>query len=1109
MKDIQTPVLALPHFDPQARRIARELPAGMTLAEIVRVTLPMLAEEDLRQCRVALVTPQGSEVILPEHWARVRPRPGVHVVIRVISDKSALRSILSVVVAIAAVAAGQAWALGAVGSAQFAISSALITAGITVVGNLLINALIPPVKPDDRDAENRYAISGFRNTLDPDGAVPVVLGQIRYAPPFAALSYSEIVGDWQYIRTAFNFGEGQVGISDIRIGETSISEFTNVETETRSGLAGDLPLSLYPQQVAEEAISVELTRPLPRDELGEIIEGEPSIETPVVRTTGADAVGASVILSFPSGLIRFNKEGQKRTEEVAVRIEHRLAEAEEWQEVETLEIRGQKLESFYRQHTWTFPSRGRWQVRLIMLTDETTDSQRQRRCTWAALHTLRPEYPLNYPRPLALISARIKATHQLSGALDNCSAFVQRICLDYDHVTGTWIERATSNPASLYRYALQSPAQQKAVADAAIDLQQLQDWHDFCRLKNLKYDRVQDKVQTPLREVLTEIAAAGRATPRHDGVKWGVTTDRAQDLVVDHISPRNSWDFRCTRTYFTPPHAFKVKFQDATNDFKSAERIIRWPGYEGEILTTEGLELPGKTDPDEIWIEARRRMYEALYRPDVYQATQTGHLRTATRGDKVMVSHDVLDKFQRAARVKDIVGRLVELDERISMQAGESYAIRFRVFADEEDTIGQSVVRTVRTDENARSVIYVQGEGSMPIAGDLVHFGIAGVESFPAIVNRVEATEDGHSILYMLDEATIIDDLLDADTVPAWSGRVGAEIDENLLQPSAPRFVSVATGISGTGSANLVEYLLEPGSGAVATAQYEIWHRLTSSGEWTEVTVAVATGGGTLTSYSAGNTIELQARGISSTGQIGPWTGTVVVVVGEADADIPAALDDDAIDITTLLGGALIQVATGTDTATTGLQVYRSQSATLDRETDAAGARIGVTPLQSYSITLGDTTREELVTGGNMDAAANWTAGANWAVSGGVAQHTAGAADTVSQAFETAAGKWYRLSYDVSGRSAGTVTPRLTGGSVRAGSPAGADGQFADRIQATTGNDTLSFLASADFNGALDNLSAYLETDACLAQGAHYIWIEPQNEDGLPGPVSGPFLITI
>lgn len=1109
MTPLPTPVLAVPHLGPENRRIDRELPAGLTLQEILEATLPSLPKAEHAQCRIALVTPHGSQIVLPQYWSRVRPRPGVRVVIRVVSDKSALRSVLSVVIAIAAVAAGQYWAIGAIGSSTFAISSALITAGVTIVGNLLINALIPPVKADDRDAENRYSISGFRNTVNQNGAVPVVFGQIRYAPPFAALSYTEIVGDWQYIRTAFNLGEGQLSISDIRIGETSIGEYTSVETETRDGLDTDLPLSLYPQQVAEEAVSVELTRPLPRDDLGEIIEDDPAIETPVVRTTGADANGTSIILSFPSGLVRFNDNGKKLTEAVSVRIEHRLAEAEEWQEVDTLDIRAKKLESFYRQYSWTFPSRGRWQVRMTMLTDENTDSQRQRRCMWAAIQTLRPEYPLNYPRPLALISARIKATHQLSGALDNCSAFLQRVCPDYDADTGTWIERATSNPASLYRFALQSPAYQKAVGDAGIDIDQLQGWHDFCREKGLKYDSVQDQAGTKLRDVLTEIAAAGRATPRHDGVKWGVTIDRAQDQVVAHINPRNSWDFRCTRTYVTPPHAFRVKFQDATNDFKDAERVIRWPGYEGDIEITEGLELPGKTDPAEIWIEARRRMYEAIYRPDVYRATQSGSIRAATRGDKVMVSHDVLDKFQRAARVKSVVGQLVELDERITMTPGESYAIRFRVFADEEDTIGESVVSTVRTDETARSVIYVHTGNSMPQEGDLVHFGQAGVESFAAIVNRVEATQDGHQILYMIDEAPIIDELLEADTVPAWSGRVGAEIDENLLQPSAPRFASVATGIAGTGSSNLVIYLLEPGSGAVATAQYEIWHRLTSSAEWTEVTISSAAGGGEISSYAKGNTVELKARGISATGQTGPWSATVIVVVGEADAAIPAALDDEAIDITTLLGGALIQVATGADDATTGLQVYRSRSATLDRETDAVGSPISVTPLQSYSITLGDTTREELITGGNMDTSAAWTAAANWTVAAGIAQHTAGAADALTQAFATETGKWYRLSFSITGRTAGSVTPRLTGGSTRTGSAVSADGSFSDRIQATTGNDTLEFLASSDLDGAIDDVSAYLETDACLDQGAHYIWIEPQNDDGVPGPASGPFMITI
>ncbi|NUB46586.1 hypothetical protein GEU84_019510 [Fertoebacter nigrum] len=100
--------------------------------------------------------------------------------------------------------------------------------------------------------------------------------------------------------------------------------------------------------------------------------------------------------------------------------------------------------------------------------------------------------------------------------------------------------------------------------------------------------------------------------------------------MVDHLTPRNSRDFQSRRNCIDPPHAFRVKFKDATNEWKDAERLIRWPGHTGEITITEALELPGKTRPDEIWREARRRMYEAIYRPDLHEVMQDGPVRVAT-----------------------------------------------------------------------------------------------------------------------------------------------------------------------------------------------------------------------------------------------------------------------------------------------------------------------------------------------------------------------------------------------------------------------------------------------------------------------------------------------
>jgi hypothetical protein len=655
-------------------------------------------------------------------------------------------------------------------------------------------------------------------------------------------------------------------------------------------------------------------------------------------------------------------------------------------------------------------------------------------------------------------------------------------------------------------------ANPKPVADAGIDLEQLQDWHDFCRIKGLHYDRVLEDAQMTLRDALTEVAAAGRATPRHDGQRWGVTIDRPQEFVVDHISPRNSREFKSSRSYFEPPHAMRVKFQDASNEYKSTERLVRWPGYEGPITRTEALELPGKTDATEVAREATRRMFEAMYRPDSHQVMQDGPIRVATRGDLVMLSHDVLDRVQVAARVKAVSGHIIEIDEEVLMLEEETYAIRFRVLpaagSGDEDTIGTSVICPVRTDAGYRQILTLDGSGPIPVAGDLVHFGPASSESMPMIVSGVEAAQDFASLIRLVDASPVIDELTDAAEIPAWSGRIGAEIDENLVQPSAPRFASIRSGVSGTGVANQIDFLIEAGSGTVQTASFEVSHRLAGLA-WTIESIPAANGGGSVTAYAGGAAVELRARGLSPAGVYGPYSATIAIVVGADDAGIPAALDDDAITVTNLLGGALVQAATGSDVNTSQIQVYRSMSPVLDRETDAVGEPYVVAPFQSYSIALGDTTRSNLLGGSGMNDAGAWTLDAGWAIAGGLATHTPGTTDAISQDLIATAGKYYRLGYVLSGVVAGTITPQLSGGSLRLGTTQLVDGSFSDRIQAVTGNDTVAWVADASFDGSLDEAIAYLETTSCLDQGTHFVWLEPQNEDGVPGPLSGPFTATV
>ena len=1109
-----TPVLIAPLFDPGVGRIDMEMPAGLTIAQMVARGLPDLPEADRLQARVILVTPAAAWAIDPLHWHVTRPKPGVQVVIRIVPGKSAMRSVLMIAVSVASVALGGP--LGGMLASTFGGSGALWTAaatlGINVLGSLLVNALIPPPQP--REERPSYAISGWRNRFEPDAAVPVVLGKMRYAPPFAASSWTEIVGDLQYVRALFTFGYGPLVLSDLRLGETPLSEYDEIDIEIFEGRPGDAPSLIFSRQVFEEMIGVDLTRPKPRDDMGEITSHD-GVETPVVRTTGDDASAVSLILGFPAGLTKVNDEGELRSYSVRIRIEQRLAGQTAWSLVQDLDIRASQMEAFYRQHGWSLPVRGRWEIRLTRLSTDSTNSAVSDRASWVALQTIRPEYPIAWDVPQCLVALRIKATHQLNGSLDNLSAVAARPCLDYDHVSGAWVERMTSNPAALYRYALQSPANPRRVGDAGIDLDQLADWHDFCRIKGLTFADVLDEAGTTLRDVLTRIAAAGRATPRHDGLRWGVTVDRPQGLIVDHISPRNSWGFKTSRNYVRPPDAIRVKFQDATNDWAEAERLVEWLGHSGPVDLTELLELPGKTDPDEVWREATRRMLEAKYRPDTYEAMQDGAVRVATRGDLVSLSMDVLDDAQRAARVQAVHGDLIVLDEPLEIRPGEDYGIRFRVFAGPGDTVGTSVVRRISAEVGEAMDLTLLGNGETPARGDLILFGRASAETRQVIVTGVEMAEDMTCLIRMIAAAPEIDAELDAMVPPPWTGRVGWTLPAGTAVPPAPRFTMIRTAqaafseffsdLYGAAGARTVTFALKPGTGVVQTIGYRISHRLAGAGAWSSLDLSVADGGGSLTSYQIGDQVELRAQALGIAGQPGPATPNMLVTVGSGDAAIPGAIEVDGVAVEVLPGGVRISVD-NTDPATVGMQLYRSMSGSLNRATDRSGPPVEVEPGRVAVLQAGDTTRRNLVPDPGMDASAAWIKGAGWAVTGGAGVHSpAASGDSLGVNLPLRAGRNYRVAYDLT-ISAGNVRSRLTGGSgTITGTQRTTSGRWSDTLTSPVNQTRLEILASSAANASIDNLLAYAVTPACLPQGTNYFWVEPLNADGVAGAVIGPF----
>lgn len=1101
-------VLAAPLIDPEQGRIEIRLPAGGRLSDIVLEALPNLPAD--APVRLLLVSENGVWPVDRSIWHLVRPSAGTKVVIRVLPGKDALRSVLQVVVTLAAVALGQIWAAPLAGflGVSTQVAGSLISLGVTAVGNLLINALVPPPQTNTGQQSNgtTYTISGWRNRIDPDGRVPCVLGRIRWAPFFGAMSYTEIVGDLQYVRALFLIGEGEHELSGYRLGETDLEEYDEVEVETRLGLETDLPVTLYPRQVIEEAGGAELVRPWPRDDAGNpITNSGPPIETPVVRVTARDAQSASVILQFPAGLFTVGKKGTSGLD-VDVRIRQRPAGTEVWQDVITLNIRARKTEGFFRQHSWDLPVRGRWEVEITRMTGERTESESSDRCVLMAFQSIRPEYPLNFDRPLALVALRVKATYQLNGSLDNFNLEAGRVCEDWDSATQSWVRRVSRNPASVFRHVLQSQANAWPVADSGIDLDTLADWHAFCADKGLEYNEVHSDDMS-LGDVLKAVASAGRAYPRHDGLKWSVVIDRPQTLAVDHISPRNSSQFRWSWTYFDPPHAFRVKFSDETNFFEPAERLVPWPGHAGEITRTEEIELPGKTNPDEIWVEARRRQYELQYRRGRYSCLQDGAARVGVRGDLVLVSHDILTSTQGGGRVLSIRGALVELDEVVTMAAGGQYGIRYRAGVTDEDTIGWSEIREVEAIAGThRALILKDASEPLPTVGWLVHFGPLGNVSSPMIVRGVESAEDLGGAFTLVDAAPEIDVLTDAEEPPLWNGRVGAEIDPALLAPAVPVFTGISSGIAGTGEANGLTVLLTPGTGSPAVVvSYQISHRLSGAGSWSVLSATAADGGAQIAGYLAGDVVEIKALAVALGGTPGPETNVVTVTIGAGDEPVPGTLSGE-IAVEGGLGSAVITVATPADASIAAIQIYRVPSGNaLDRETHAAGNPIAAEPSTTLQKLDGDGTRVNLISNGGFDDGGSWTLGSGWSIAAGRATHAAGSAADLAQAAVLETGAVYRLAYQLGGVSGGSLTPRLSGGAGVAAPAASASGVYSAELSAISGSTGLAFAASSSFAGSVLEAALYRQSATAIPSGLYDYYAEPLNADGVAGPVAGPF----
>jgi hypothetical protein len=858
------------------------IPERTTIRGAIDLAFPHISERMLSRIQVNI----GKDVVSACYWGSVRPKAWDIVVIRVKPDAgfSWFGIVLMLVVAVAAAAVTGGVLAPLVGGGWLAagsVSAGIAGALVGLAGGLLVNALIAtkdPIAPT-----KTYAISGFQNTLNANGPVPSLLGQMRWAPPLGVLPFNQVIGAERYAIAILLIGYGPVAftIDDVNLGNTPITRYYGLTYEIRNGYDSDGPLTIQSQQILEDGDNVIDLR---YDSTHPVITGDDGIPTvqlvPTGRFTAQATEIAEVELFYPGGLITISKDGDIQTATQTLTIAYRKTGTSTWVTF-PVTITGNNAKAFWRTFTYTLPSVGQYEFQLTK-NNLDHDSVKAGRSTsekvqWTCLRSFRNSYPLNYKKPMALLAIRAKSSSQLSGALSAISVMTRRICKDWDATTTSWITRATSNPASLYRYVLQGPENAYPRLDAEIDLGDIADWANYCNNTGLYYNNVHQASESQ-DTVLDDVAAAGRALKHDRGDLMSVIIDRARTDFKALLTPANTSGFQFTNPKVTFPDAFLVDFMDETFNFAPAQRVVPWPTHVGEVVTTQALSLVGKTSPAEVWKEARRRQYEASLRQNGYTCTIDMEHMTCTRGDAVLLSHFVMNSRQMGGYVRIVEGLtgLIRIDNLVTMEAGRTYQMRCRHLD------GTTTVYALLNDPGETSTVRLASPtaAALPIVGDLVAIGEVSTVTRELIIKGIEVGDNFSATLTLVDSAPTLDALAAAETPPAWDGVVHKNVTLTYIAPKTPYISLIQSGSAIAAyetSSNLhpvaVTVMPFPGD-AVIPQSMQVQHRIYGTSVWTvEAPSLLPPGVDILSGYSAGDILDIQGRTINN-GVVSPWTIT-------------------------------------------------------------------------------------------------------------------------------------------------------------------------------------------------------------------------------------------
>jgi hypothetical protein len=673
----------------------RNVPADLLPGESLAVFLERHVPGIHSGARTVMI---GGATVPQAMWARTFPKHGMLIACRAMPGKQVIAIIAIAVLTFfsAGIAAG---IYGAVGGTFVAASAgatlAAIQAGVVIAGTALINKVLAPKVPSmsgPAAARAIYSLSGQRNSVRPYQPIPTLWGEKRVTPDAASAAYTWFEGDEQYLSLILLGGINVQSASDLTIGDTPFSGYTDV-TVYYSG---------FPGMPSEE---------IPLFSNSDIVTGA-ELENDgdwITRTSSPDAIALQ--FDFEGQLYDIGPKGNTLVNNVTVYIEQRLVGASDWLPALSETLTNATADVMRRTFTLQV-AQGQYEVRVRLGAPTWDQGEGKDQCKigWNVLRTIQPD-PTDYS-DWGRIGIKIKATGQISGSLDTVRATYRArpmpIWNGSAWATATTRDNGLSNPGAILLQTMRGVYANGdlqfgfGLPDEQIDIEGLKAFMLHCTANGYTYDKwVTDAVS--LGQFCQEVALAGMGEfSWTDGSRpTAVFVSSGQPLSgVANMATMLKASFEVSYSLSNAADGIEYQYLDRDRNWETQTLRVSAPGVT-TMLNPARITGEGVTSEAHAAIMARYHLAQSLYQFKTISYTADIEHLDYRRLSLLSISHDLTQWGYggRLVSAQTVAGKVVlQLDETVPPMPQAFIGVRlpgyrdYRVFAVEALTAASDQV---------------------------------------------------------------------------------------------------------------------------------------------------------------------------------------------------------------------------------------------------------------------------------------------------------------------------------------------------------------------------------------------------------------------------------